>query len=135
MRDGRLSKERKVLRDSRGTSVKAPYAPGLRVRIDLVRGAASDYVDEAIRSAGDVSCLLCEEMTSWDRERFLALFQDGRHTVLGLEEVSVGGSRNGEPARPYRRCGRLRSIPMAAPTMISVKTEGSGTGRKRMLST
>jgi DNA repair protein RadC len=29
-------------------------------------------------------------MTSWDRERFLTLLLDGRHKVLGLEEVSVG---------------------------------------------
>ena len=70
--------------------MEARYGTVPRVRIELVRDATSDYPEESIRCASAVWRLLREEMTSWDRERFLTLLLDGRHKVLGLEEVSVG---------------------------------------------
>jgi len=70
--------------------VEARYATVPRVRIELVRDATSDYPEESIRGASAVWRLLREEMTSWDRERFLTLLLDGRHKAIGLEEVSVG---------------------------------------------
>jgi DNA repair protein RadC len=60
------------------------------VRIELVRDSTSDYPEESVRGASQVWRLLREELTGWDRERFLTLLLDGRHKVLGLEEVSVG---------------------------------------------
>jgi hypothetical protein len=70
--------------------VQARYATVPRVRIELVRDSTSDYPEESVRGASQVWRLLREELTGWDRERFLTLLLDGRHKVLGLEEVSVG---------------------------------------------
>ena len=70
--------------------MEARYGTVPRVRIELVRDGTSEYPEESIRGASAVWRLLREEMTIWDRERFLTLLLDGRHKVLGLEEVSVG---------------------------------------------
>lgn len=70
--------------------METQYRLAPRVRIEVVHDEGGTFYKEPVRGPADVFRLLGAEAKSWDRERFLCLFLDGRHRVLGLDEVSVG---------------------------------------------
>lgn len=61
-----------------------------RIRIEVVHDEEGLFYKEPVRGPADVFRMLGAEARSWDRERFLCLLVDGRHKVIGLDEVSVG---------------------------------------------
>lgn len=64
-------------------------AIGPRVRVELVREAAPLY-DSVISCSQDVYELVHDEVSRWDRERFVTLILDSKNRVIAVEEVSVG---------------------------------------------
>jgi DNA repair protein RadC len=70
------------------TEPRFPIHP-LAIRVGLVAEAPVPY-PRPIREARDVFDLLREDANTWDRERFITVALDGRHCILGLEEVAVG---------------------------------------------
>ena len=66
------------------------YRLGPRIRIEMLRDEGGPFYREPVRGPADVFRLLAEESRRWDREHFLSLLLDGRHRVIGLDEVSVG---------------------------------------------
>ncbi len=75
----------------KGIRMTQRYQLAPRVRVVTVSDVPGlPYLGRAIREPDDVWRPLREEVSEWDRERFLVLALDGRHRALGLEEVSVG---------------------------------------------
>lgn len=66
------------------------YRLGPRIRIEMLRDEGGPFYREPVRGPADVFRLLVEEARQWDREHFLSLLLDGRHRVIGLDEVSIG---------------------------------------------
>ena len=48
------------------------------------------FYKQPVRGPADVFKMLGAEARSWDRERFLSVLVDGRHKVIGIDEVSSG---------------------------------------------
>ena len=66
------------------------YRIGPRIRIEVVRDEGAPFYGKPLRGPADVFRMISEEARGWDREHFLSLLVDGRHKVIGLDEVSVG---------------------------------------------
>jgi DNA repair protein RadC len=45
---------------------------------------------EAVRDSGNLYALFCDEVATWDRERFVTVMLDNKHQVIAVDEVSVG---------------------------------------------
>ena len=63
--------------------------PLIRPRVYLIADAPAPY-GEPLTSPDEVWRLLKEQTTTWDRERFITLALDGKHRLLGVDEVAVG---------------------------------------------
>lgn len=61
-----------------------------RIRIEVVHDSTVPSPRIAIRGPADVFRLLGAEARTWDRERFLCVLVDGRHRLIGIDEVSSG---------------------------------------------
>jgi DNA repair protein RadC len=70
--------------------MKNRYRVAPRIRIEVVRDEAAPFYGSPLRGPADVFRMLSEEARGWDREHFLSLLVDGRHKVIGLDDVSVG---------------------------------------------
>jgi DNA repair protein RadC len=61
-----------------------------RVRIEVVHDEESPFYMTPVRGPADIFKMLGTEARTWDRERFLSVLVDGRHKVIGIDEVSTG---------------------------------------------
>jgi len=93
---------------------------GPRVRVSLVR---EGELTEPIKIAGsaDVYALLRAEAATWDRERFLTLLLTTKHTLIGIDEVSVG-SLDSTIVHP-RLCGAQHKRGYVAATLMCVAAD------------
>jgi DNA repair protein RadC len=70
--------------------VSDSYRVTPRIRIEVVHDAEDPFYKTPVRGPADIFKMLGAEARSWDRERFLCVLVDGRHRVIGLDEVSTG---------------------------------------------
>jgi DNA repair protein RadC len=61
------------------------------VRVELVREGPWP-VGDPVSSPAEVFALLQPHAARWDREHFLTVLLDGRHRVVGIDDVAVGAS-------------------------------------------
>jgi DNA repair protein RadC len=59
-------------------------------RVQLIRSLAEENFDYHIMWAGDVECLLGDELRKQDREHFLVIYLTSANRVIDIEEVAVG---------------------------------------------
>lgn len=69
--------------------VPEPRLPLIRPRVSLIADVGAPY-GPPLTSPDHVWALLKQDAARWDRERFITLALDGKHRVLGIDEVSVG---------------------------------------------
>jgi DNA repair protein RadC len=59
-------------------------------RVQLIRSACAEKFKHPIIWAGDVECLLGDELRKQDREHFLVIYLTSANKVIDIEEVAVG---------------------------------------------
>jgi len=63
----------------------------LRVRVQLVRDLPKKYLPKVeLSTAEDVFNFLKDEVSLWDREKFVSIMLTSRNMVIAIEEVGVG---------------------------------------------
>ena len=65
-----------------------PYLQ-LKVRVQLVRDSPVSPMIK-VECPDDIFNLLKDEVTKWDRERFLSIMLNSRNFIIGIETVSIG---------------------------------------------
>ena len=61
----------------------------LKVKVQLVRDSQTIPMIK-LDSPDDVYNLLKDEVSKWDREKFLSIMLTARNQIIGIEEVGVG---------------------------------------------
>jgi DNA repair protein RadC len=96
---------------------------GFRVKVTMVREGRGRYEPVQLLSSEDVYKFVKDALENSDRERFLAIYLNGKNNVIGVEEVSTGSVTN---AFVHPREVLKGAILANAPAIIVVHNHPSG---------
>jgi DNA repair protein RadC len=63
---------------------------GFKIKLAIIREGRNRYVPVRILCSQDVYEFVKEALQNSDRERFMAIYLNGKNEVVGVEEVSIG---------------------------------------------